>query len=1168
MSSVTSLAPLPGGTPLTGAVGVSSTSPAIVVGGSSGTNSITLALGNIGGVKTMNSQNGDLNMIMADGMGFVESTGGNLLLHPYYPITGTATTATVVAGNLANALAWDSASAYVPGAMVISGGSTYVCLVAQPASSPAPPNAGAWQSVGGGSGGSSISNAGGSVSIDATGVITSSTDVDTNIVGTGTTSVIQMTAPTFGITASDHIAMSGGTVDNGSLTIGDNDGNPPTTGLYVGATKLLFNNVNITNGGGNWSYRSVWQPAQSYVVNDVVFDTVNTAQTYICIEPNTSVSTPPSADSGQWKLFATNSASGVAYPVTVPNSAGGNQNQWQSGSAYAVGSVVYSPTAPYNWFICYVEVPTGNTTDPQADIDAGAYGQGTYWQLLAPAGFTTTSGTTPGTYYGPLTLTGDGITSTDLTTGVVTISGASGGTPTSIANGTAPTNGSVAVDGTGNIVATTTGDIGIGSTGTGTLTLDTDVDTFIKIFSTGEINIKADDPAGTKNDIVITTNNSTTGTCDLTIGTDTDGTLSLTGGVTTSIKGGTTDAGVINVGSSGTPPADGLYVGATSVLFNGAPLGGAGGTSISQGGATVACTGTGDIEMTSPSLSVWSINHTSGDINASATGANILNGGIGATPGLVTVGGTSTTTGLYVANTGMTFNGAPVGTVTGLAVNGVANPTTASVINLIPGTGTTITNDGTSVTISASTTGSGAYLTANTAGTPTTNEYSSTATYATTQALVSYNGGLYASVAGPITNIAPYGMGTSTAFWTGVAPSLCVSTAGTLTPVAVLPHPSSATVPYSYILQPTVGITIVDGSSGVVNVGVSGVVGTGITVPLPTPATIPPSTNNWGFTSGNGSVAITSSGPGNIDFTVSSPAITFKGVFNGTTTYFKDDVVIFGGSSWLVTANSVATTTPYDAPTSYQNLGVIPCGQSGVSPGDMTASLPTQIVTSPYSDTTAYQIGQIVSGKDGFGYVSVVNSQTGVPPSLTTSSWAPIATNPLNTYMFQQTGVNAPGSVVSGGYTLGANPYPAMNFKQPPNQLYGGGVTTFTGGCYFNLLGGDTKSGNASWIGLQLFDTASTTTASNSANSISAPVYFQTPISILGGDGLTTYSSPVITCSITTDYGTPTASTLPDNYVLGMIFAVGSSVQIISPSWFVTGKVTTAYGSGPVDTLV
>jgi len=129
-TTVNSVAPLPGGTPLINAVGISSTSPAIVVGGSSATNSITLALGNVGGVKTMNTQNGDLNMIMSDGMGIVESTGGNLLLHPYFPLSGTATTGTLVAGNLNGSIAWQGASslstvAYVPGAVVINSGTTY-----------------------------------------------------------------------------------------------------------------------------------------------------------------------------------------------------------------------------------------------------------------------------------------------------------------------------------------------------------------------------------------------------------------------------------------------------------------------------------------------------------------------------------------------------------------------------------------------------------------------------------------------------------------------------------------------------------------------------------------------------------------------------------------------------------------------------------------------------------------------------------------------------------------------------------------------------------------------------------------------------------------------------------------------------------------------------------
>jgi hypothetical protein len=138
-------------------------------------------------------------------------------------------------------------------------------------------------------------------------------------------------------------------------------------------------------------------------------------------------------------------AGGVPYPMSNPNG-GADQNQWVSGQAYIIGSVVYSPTAPYNWFLCYVAVPTGTNTDPQDDINAGSYGQGTYWQLLAPAGFTTTSGSTPGTYYGPLTLAGSAITSSDLTTGVVTIGQ---GTPTQLVG---VTGTSLSLDNTGSIL--------------------------------------------------------------------------------------------------------------------------------------------------------------------------------------------------------------------------------------------------------------------------------------------------------------------------------------------------------------------------------------------------------------------------------------------------------------------------------------------------------------------------------------------------------------------------------------------------------------------------------------------------------------------------------------------------------------------------------------------
>jgi hypothetical protein len=114
-------------------------------------------------------------------------------------------------------------------------------------------------------------------------------------------------------------------------------------------------------GGGNWSYNGVFNTTAdtAYALNDVVFDTVNTSQTYICILAYTTA-TPypaPSTDATHWLLLATNSATGgtgnVTYTPTV--------FPWTSGTAYVVGDIVSDKGQTY---IAAVDNTAGTGNEP------------------------------------------------------------------------------------------------------------------------------------------------------------------------------------------------------------------------------------------------------------------------------------------------------------------------------------------------------------------------------------------------------------------------------------------------------------------------------------------------------------------------------------------------------------------------------------------------------------------------------------------------------------------------------------------------------------------------------------------------------------------------------------------------------------------------------------
>jgi len=287
----------------------------------------------------------------------------------------------------------------------------------------------------------------------------------------------------------------------GQIQVG---GDVVNTGLYVSNTALLFNGAAVGGGGVQ---NTISTPAGAATnasvacsVSGVLLQSDDAAA--VAPAPGQIQIGGPTTGSGLYvsdtQLLFNGSAigGGVVNPVTVPNSGPPNQNAWVLGDAYNVGAVVYASNPPYNWFICYAAVPVGTETDPQTDVNAGTFGQGTYWQLLSPSSFTTTTGTTPGAYFGNLTLSGTAITSTNLATGEVVID-AGGGTPASISGGSGGNVGTVSCD-------TNNGNVSISTTGGAGVNIKSNVNSHFKVFAnSGNIEIGCTDPAGSLNQLNI-----------------------------------------------------------------------------------------------------------------------------------------------------------------------------------------------------------------------------------------------------------------------------------------------------------------------------------------------------------------------------------------------------------------------------------------------------------------------------------------------------------------------------------------------------------------------------------------------------------------------------------------------------------------------------------------
>ena len=419
--SVTSVGAL-GGTPLTGAVKISSGNPYIGVGTSSGTNAVQLTYVNTGlssltasgsetltgGAVTLTSANANLTITadsLANTLTFNATGSGGGGNWSYEGVFNTTTPTTYTL----NDVVFDT----------VNTANTYICILGYTtASPPTPPSSDTthWTlfSTNYGTTLSSLTILGDETNEPANNV-NNGIYLEKNLGGNGYVSGLSFGSSTSAFPA--EICLSwGGDSENPSVflntnaTVGGTAYVPPTTSLLsLNVTTPIWSVSNSYSAGtvvissansiayvankfivaspsnndpsteptnwvalgvtsGNWSYKGVFNTTTptTYGLNDVVFDTVNTTDTYVCILGYTTASpfTPPSSSPAVWKLFATNTASstGMIY-----------QSVWSNTATYATSDVVLFSGGTY---ICVTATTAGQSpfTTPAS------------WQLLGAIG--------------------------------------------------------------------------------------------------------------------------------------------------------------------------------------------------------------------------------------------------------------------------------------------------------------------------------------------------------------------------------------------------------------------------------------------------------------------------------------------------------------------------------------------------------------------------------------------------------------------------------------------------------------------------------------------------------------------------------------------------------------------------------------------------------------
>jgi hypothetical protein len=401
MSGVSSITPS-GGTALVGAVVVSGSAP-ITVNQNAGQNSFVVGIGALGGVTNINGANGSLSLIQGTGIGIATDTGsGNIT------ISNTGTTG----GSVAPVL-WNTSDAYAVGVVVNTGANvnsptaSYVCILAVTASSgtntPPDKTPGNWTPIGPvvfpvpdtiqNSGdtvnvtckttGSLVMVASASATLQADDLILidNTANQPTPLKWTDNPTYTYASLGWKGDKAEPQVDLTLLANQSGSVPT-STQANPVaswasewvTSRTYGKGNIVVYNAVGyickqyvvgsttdpsadtvhwvpLVGGASNWAYRGDFNTtvATVYNLNDVVFDTVTTADTYICILGYTTVVSPgppvsplaPSNDAIHWRLFATNNTNLASGGASITLNASGNNGiaLATSGSSGALGDI-------------------------------------------------------------------------------------------------------------------------------------------------------------------------------------------------------------------------------------------------------------------------------------------------------------------------------------------------------------------------------------------------------------------------------------------------------------------------------------------------------------------------------------------------------------------------------------------------------------------------------------------------------------------------------------------------------------------------------------------------------------------------------------------------------------------------------------------------------------
>jgi len=1072
-----------------------------------------------GGTNTVAGKNGDVVFTAPDGcLSFTPDAISSAVKFNAY--NSTSNTSGLVANNISGSLAWNTSNAYAVGAVVIDSGSTYVCLTAQPASSPAPTNGANWQSIGGGgAGGGNWSYKGAWVASNA--YVVNDVVFDTNLGNGDATNIGYIASSNIPASSNAPYTTAGQTAGwlpyfNNQL-VGFNNGSNASNPSYTSILSMSGLSGAPPPAGSNGGFMWAVENNDGGVYGDFGAGRFVVAGLNSGLTPSGSNTLPfitTTGNAGSNIQLSVNS--GGALPVNivggltvdgVPVATGGN---WSYKGAfnttvatlYALNDVVFDSVNIGDTYICILGYTTTVPTPTPPSANA------TNWILFATQGGASGSSLTNGG--STLSIDGTGgllFTTTNVASNTNTIS-LSTTVPTTTPGASA---GAITVNSGATIGLTSVNNTTIVATDpTAQLTLTAPLKINLLTSSTGSI------VAGS------VAASYSTGNVLFNADTWNDQAGYIKGSVVQETAGGASYVCITAVAPNTTPP----YNPAPSATpADWLPLGGGGGT----GNMTYT-----QADFTWAGSNAYAIGDIVSDTNNGVYVAKLANSNAQPSSNVADwqlIGSTNLSSGSGI--TGITING------------GTSYPTSGSVINFIPGAGITMSNSGTDIiNISASASGTGSYLTPNS----NTWEWAGSNTYSATQGIVSYQGGLYANLVAPSSNVPPFGNASSATEWAGLAPGLAVGGSN------VVPLANSASNAYAYslvagsnsnvsITSTTPGVIAFDANIGFDYPGSSG--------PIVGPAGL------FTFQSSASNITITSPGAGLIDLNVDAPAMNYASLWTATATYEIDDVVLWGGFNWVVLVATTAGQSPFTTPASFREIGAVPTGIASAEPASMVAgNIPQNTndgatAVNVWATSNVYMKGNVVSSDiTGGMFQSTTNQNTSNDPALDTTgaNWAFAGVAPQLQNNLIAYGSNAPG-VLSGVVTTPNNGKAELyDFLQvmtalTPNLGNAGGChMTYNGTGTISYSGG---SNAEDLVGVQLFDSGTSNVVS-----YSAPYYFPTPYPI-GNSGSGSATFPINASIIT-----PVNSNATQTYSLAILFG-----NTQSPSGGLNGVASSLTGA-------